>query len=562
MNRRLVAGILPLVLIGATALQGAPLAASAAETGPVRIGMLSVFDFVDDWMRKGGQMAAEDINAAGGINGRKVELVFENDSALGNQGVKNLIARDIDMLVGPEVFTATQQNTGLIKSRKIINMLPLSPVGEVSDLQNPYVFRLVPYDRIQAEALVKHLVDEKRLKRVAVLFEDDFLGRPGVGLVRDQLKFRGLKPVKEISFNRGDTDMTAQVAALRSAKPDALIVWSLAREAAHVALAVKSLKLPVKIGVPIEAAVGEYIELAGESANGTISVLPHKTINNWAPPGSFRANWFARYHRKFVVKAYRGTKVPNLPIAQAVVYDALMLYAEAAKRAGSTDADAVRRQLESGKPFEMITHNFAFSVGNHETYAKDDLWAFRIDKGAATFAEDPRADQEKERQAWQLFALGLLFDRKKGVALIPYSIGTFPAGSAVKVLDLRWKVHAVKFVDRIEVPYFGIPARMPEEGKFAIVDLEVTNLSSQDKKAPWIFCIDQDANLYIPDPQATAGLWIGAGRNAGFFMFSPLAARSTVRGTVAFDVRSSAKSIEVGVPNDFLFSDYAMIKAL
>lgn len=562
MNRRLVAGILPLVMIGATALQGSPQAAGAAETGQVRIGMLSVFDFVDEWMRKGGQMAAEDINAAGGINGRKVELVFENDSALGNQGVKNLIARDIDMLVGPEVFTATQQNTGLIKSRKIINMLPLSPVGEVSDLQNPYVFRLVPYDRIQAEALVKHLVDEKRLKSVAVLFEDDFLGRPGVGLVRDQLKFRGLKPVKEISFNRGDTDMTAQVAALRSAKPDALIVWGLAREAAHVALAVRSLDLPVKVGVPIEAAVGEYIELAGEAANGTISVLPHKTINNWAPPGSFRANWFARYHRKFVVKAYRGTKVPNLPIAQAVVYDALMLYAEAARRAGSTDADAVRRELESGKPFEMITHNFAFSAGDHETYKKDDLWAFRIDKGAATFAEDPRADQEKERQAWQLFALGLLFDRKKGVALIPYSIGTFPAGSAVKVLDLRWKVHSVRFVDRIEIPYFGIPARMPEEGKFAIVDLEVTNLSSQDKKAPWIFCIDQDANLYIPDPQATAGLWIGAGRDAGFFMFSPLAARSTLRGTVAFDVKASAKNIEVGVPNDFLFSDYAMIKAL
>ncbi len=546
-------------LFATTAIPGGA-APTSPPRPPVRIGMLSVFDFVDEWMRKGGEMAAADINSSGGINGRKVELVYENDSALGNQGVKNLVARGIDVLVGPEVFTATQQNSALLKSRKIINLLPLSPVGEVADLGNPYVFRLVPYDRIQAEALVRHLVDEKRLRRIAVLYEDDFLGKPGAGLVRDQLKFRNLSPVKVLSFNRGDSDMTAQVAALRRVKPDGLIVWSLAREAAHVALAVKNLKLDVTVAVPIEAAVGEYIELAGPAADGTVSVLPHKTIQNWAPPGSFRANWFARYHRKYVVKAYRGTKVPNLPIAQAVVYDALMLYAQAARRAGGTDADAIKRELESGKPFELITHNFAFSPGNHETYAKDDLWSFRIDKGAATFAEDPRADVAQERQAWQLFALGLLFDRKKGVALIPYSIGIFDAPEPVKVLDLRWRVLSVKFVDRIDVAYFGLPPRTPGAGKFAIVDVEVTNLSSVARKAPWIFSIDEDANLYIPDPQATAGLWIAGGPSAAFFMFHPLPAHATVRGPVVFDVKDSATELQVGVPNDFVFSDYAMIK--
>lgn len=522
--------------------------------------MLSVFDFAADWMRLGGQMAAEDINASGGINGRKVELVFEQDSALGNQGVKNLVSKGVEVLVGPEVFNATQQNTALLRQKKIINLLPLSPVGQVSDLQNPFVFRLVPYDRIQAEALVHHLVDIKRLRRVAVLYEDDFLGKPGVGLVRDQLKFRGMQPVKELSFNRGDSDMSPQVAALKESKPDALIVWGLARETAQIALAVKDLKLNVTMGVPIEAAVGEYVELAGEAANGTISVLPHKTINNWAPPGSHRANWFARYHRKYVIKAYRNTKVPNLPIAQAVVYDALMLYTEAARRAGTTDPDAVRRQLESGKPFEMITHNFAFTPGNHETYVKDDLWAFRLDKGAATFAEDPRADVEKEKQAWQLFALGLLYDRRKGVALIPYSIGIFDKAQSVKVLDLRWKVLGVRFVDRIDAGYFDLPPRTPD-GKYAIVGVEVTDLSGKARKAPWIFATDDRANLYIPDPQATAGLWIAGGRSTSFFMFHPLPPRGTVRGEVVFEVDREATKLRVGVPNDFIFSDYAMIEA-
>lgn len=557
MPRAPVARILTLLALVASVL---PAPALAQSKSPIKIGMLSVFDFTEEWMRTGGEMAAQDINAQGGIDGRKVELVYETDPALGNQGVKNLVNRGVEVLIGPEVFNATQQNTGLLANRRIVNLLPLSPVGEVSDLQNPYVFRLIPYDKIQAEAIVRHLVEVRKLSRIAVMYEDDFLGKPGAGLVRDQLKFRGMKPVKELSFNRGDTDMSAQVAALKSSRPDGLIVWGLARETAHVALAVRSLGLDVRLAVPIEAAVGEYIELAGEAAERTISVLPHKTINNWAPPGSFRANWFARYHRKYVVKAYRGTKVPNLPIAQAVVYDALMLYAEAARRAGSTDADDVKRELESGRPFEMITHNFTFSPANHETYRAEDLWAFRIDKSASTFAEDPRADVEKERQAWQLFALGLLFDRKKGVALIPYSIGTFDSSKPVKVLDLMWRVHGVTYTNRIDAGHFGLPALTSKQGKFAVIDLEVTNLSSRPRKAPWVFTIDQDANLYIPDPQATAGVWIAGGPSANFFMFSALPARSTVRGPVVFDVEASARELQVGVPNDFIFSDYAMVR--
>ncbi|MCA1839455.1 MAG: ABC transporter substrate-binding protein [Actinobacteria bacterium] len=533
----------------------------AAGGPPIRIGMLSVFDFVEDWMHKGGDFAAQDINAAGGIGGRKVELVYENDPALGNQGIKNLVGKGIDALIGPEVFTATQQNAGLLKQNKIINILPLSPVGEIADLQDPYVFRLLPHDKAQAEALVHHMVDEKRLRRIAVLYEDDFLGKPGAGLVRDRLKFRDLTPVKELSFNRGDTDMSTQVAAIRQAHPDGLIVWSLAREAAQVAIAVKNLKMQVPIAVPIEAAAGEYVELAGEAANGTISVLPHKTINNWAPPGSWRANWFARYHRKYVIQAYKGTKVPNLPIAQAVVYDALMLYADAARRAGTTDADAVRRELESNKPFELVTHNFRFTPASHETYKADDLWSFRIDKGAATFAEDPRADPETERQAWQLFAQGLLFDRKRGVALIPFSIGNFVSPEPVKVLDLRWKVTGMHFADQVAVPYFGLPSKSPK-GKYAIVDLQVTNLSARARKAPWIFAIDQQSRLYIPDAQATAGLWIAGGPDASFFIFHPLPGNSTVSGSVVFDVDRSATELQVGVPNDFVFSDYAMVKVL
>lgn len=533
---------------------------TAAAATPIKVGLVSAFDFVGDWMREGAQFAVDEINGTGGVLGRPLKLISQHDPALGDRGIRQLLLGDrVDVLIGPEVWTATQSNDQNIRSRKVINVLPFSPVGEVNKLGNPYVFRLVPYDAIQAEALVGFLTRTRGLKRFAVLSSDDFLGRAGVGHVRKHLKAQGLRPVYESTFNIGDVDMTAQIVGAQRARADGLIVWGLAREAARIALTVRNLRWDVQIAAPGESVQGDYIELAGAASDGTVSVAPHKTINNWAPPGSLRANWFARYHRTHAVRAFRGTKVPNLPIAQAAAYDAVKLVAEAMKIARTTEGDAVRRALESGRVFELITHDFSFSPENHETYEAEDLWAFRILKGAVNFDVDPRADKRKETEAWQLFAAGLFFDRKRGTAFIPLSIGTFEVGEPVRVGSLRWTAVSARFVPEIEVPYFGLPSRRAA-GKFAIVRLRLTNTSRATRGAPWTFLVDQDGNLALPDPQAMAGLWINGGPSATFFIFSPVPPGATLEGDVVFDVESTATRLQIGIPDDFVFQSYAMVR--
>lgn len=550
---RAAALVLALSLLG-------PWAGEAPAATPIKIGVVSVFDFVADWVRKGTEFARDDVNAAGGVLGRPLELVFVHDPALGDRGTRRLLEVErVDALIGPEVWTATQNNDQSIRNRKAVNLLPLSPSGDVDGLGNPYVFRLVPSDAMQAEALIDFLVRTQGRRRIAVLYSDDFLGRAGIGEIRDQLRRRGASPVYENTFNIGDVDMTTQVTQAQRARADALVVWGLAREAARIAITARNLSWDVQIAGPVEAVVGDYIELAGKAAEGTVSVLPHKTINNWAPPGSFRANWFARYHRRYVVKAFRGTHVPNLPVAQAVVYDSVRLIADAMKIAGTTDGDAVRRVLESGRVFEGITHSFRFSPGNHETYSAADLWAFRIARGAVNFDIDPRADKRKETEAWLLFAAGLLFDRKRGTALIPFSIGTFDQGRPVTVGPFRWVAVNASFLDRIAVPYFDLPPRKPE-GKYAVVRLRITNTSRTTRKVPWTFATDQDGNLSLPDPQAMAGLWINGGPDADFFLFSPLAPGASREGVFVFDVEATARELQVGLPDDFIFANYAMVR--
>ena len=556
-RRRLrVAGpVLALSLLAA----GVP---SAPAATPIKIGLASVFDFAQSWMQDGAQFAVDEINRSGGVLGRPLKLIAENDPALGNRAVQDLIlGQHVDALIGPEVWTATQNNDQNIRNTKTINVLPLSPVGQTSVLRNPYVFRLIPYDAIQAEALVDYLANFKGLRRFAVLYSDDFLGREGVGDIRTRLQLIGLHPVYENTFNMGDTDMTQQVLGAQNAKADAVIVWGLARETAMVARTVRNIGWKVQIAGPVESIAGDYINIAGKAAEGTVSVLPHKTINNWAPPGSFRANWFAKWYRRFGIPTFKNTKVPNLPIAQAVVYDSVKLVAEAMQLAHSTDGDAVRKVLESGHVFHMITADFHFAPDNHETYTAQDLWAFRILRGATNFDIDPRADKRKETEAWQLFAAGLLYDRKRGVAFIPLSIGTFDRGQAVHVGRLVWTAVSAKFVQEIKVPYFGLPPRRPDgDGKFAIVHLRLRNVSSTARKAPWSFVIDQDGNLAIPDPQAMAALWIDGGPAANFFIFSPVPPGATVEGDVVFDVPATATKLQVGVPDDFIFQNYAMVR--
>jgi branched-chain amino acid transport system substrate-binding protein len=550
---RATAGLAALALV----VVAAPAAPAAT---PIKIGLASVFDFARDWMRDGAQFAVDEINRSGGVLGRRLKLYAETDPALGDRAVKQLLFGDrVDALIGPEVWTATQNNDQNIRNRRVINMLPLSPVGETSALRNPYVFRLIPYDAIQAEALVNYLSNFKGFRRFAVLYEDDFLGREGIGQVRTRLQFAGLHPVYQNTFNRGDLDMTQQVLGAQRAKADALVVWGLSAETARIAKTVRNLGWKVQIAGPVESVVGDYIDIAGKAAENTVSVLPHKTINNWAPPGSFRANWFALWYRRFGLKTFAGTKVPNLPIAQAVVYDAVKLYAEAVRVAHSTDGDAVRRVLESGRVFHLITADFHFAPDNHETYKAEDLWAFRILKGATNFDIDPRADKRKETEAWQLFAAGLLFDRKRGVAFIPFSIGTFNRGQAIPVGRLVWTAVSARFVESIRVPYFGLPERRAE-GKFAIIHLRLRNASGTTRKAPWSFVIDQDGNLSIPDPQAMAALWINGGPSATFFIFEPIPPGGVFEGDVVFDVEQTAKKLQIGVPDDFIFENYAMVR--
>jgi branched-chain amino acid transport system substrate-binding protein len=549
--------------LAGAALALALLAAStpaAPAASPIKIGLASVFDFAAEWMRDGAQFAVDEINRSGGVLGRPLKLYTEVDPALGNRAVQQLLLGDrVDALIGPEVWTATQNNDQNIRNRRVINMLPLSPVGQTSILRNPYVFRLIPYDAIQAEALVNYLANFKGFRRFAVLYSDDFLGREGVGQIRQRLGFLGLHTVYENTFNMGDTEFTQQVLGAQRAKADALIVWGLARETGRIAKIVRNIGWKVQIAGPVESIAGDYINIAEKAAENTVSVLPHKTINNWAPPGSFRANWFALWYRRFGLKTFKNTKVPNLPIAQAVVYDSVKLVAEAMKVAGTTDGDAVRKVLESGRVFHLITADFKFAPDNHETYTAEDLWAFRILKGATNFDIDPRADKRKETEAWQLFAAGLLFDRKRGVAFIPLSIGTFNRGQPVHVGRLVWTAVSARFVEEVKVPYFDLPARRAE-GKFAIVHLRLRNVSGVSRKAPWSFVIDQDGNLAIPDPQAMAALWINGGPAAKFFIFEPVPPGGTFEGDVVFDVPQTATRLQVGVPDDFIFQNYAMVR--
>jgi branched-chain amino acid transport system substrate-binding protein len=109
------------MLAGSVALSLVVLVEPAAPQSarPIKIGLASVFDFASEWMRDGAQFAVDEINRAGGVLGRRLQLIAQVDPALGNRAVQQLLLGDrVDALIGPEVWTATGASSTCCRCRR------------------------------------------------------------------------------------------------------------------------------------------------------------------------------------------------------------------------------------------------------------------------------------------------------------------------------------------------------------------------------------------------------------------------------------------------------------
>jgi branched-chain amino acid transport system substrate-binding protein len=322
----------------------------------------------------GTQLAIDEINAAGGVLGRRLQLILEDDQSTAGQAataVQKLIAQDKVVALLGEVASSKSLEAAPIAQRNKIPMIsPASTNPKVTETGD-YVFRVCFIDPFQGTVMAKYALS-KGWKRVAVL--TDVKQDYSVGLAEFFVKHfsaNGGTIVRDQKYSSGDKEFRAQITSIKGANPDAVFVPGYYGE---VALIGKQARL-LGLNVPL---------LGGDGWMGE-SLLP---VAAGALDGSFFSAHFSpddtRPAVQAFVRSYRA-KYNSAPDDMAALgYDSAMILAEAIKRAGGTDSAKLRDAIAATRNHAGITGVITL---NAQRNADKSAVILTIDKGGFKFQE-------------------------------------------------------------------------------------------------------------------------------------------------------------------------------
>jgi len=290
-------------------------------------------------VKMGLEMKAREINEAGGICGRKIKLVIEDNGYDPKKAImvtNKMINRDeVFCFIGNMGSPTAGATKPIISRKKIPQMFPLTAASLFFEPYDRYSFGgWVPYYD-QARILVKYFVEKKGFKRIGLLYQDDEMGAIMKKGVEDQLKALGMKLTAAESYKRGATEFSSQIAKLKKADVQVVILATVIRET------VGALKEAKKIGWDVDMAgmspaYNIYVPLlckkAGFSPDGFYCTGQTPYPYPDSPRPAVR-EWYKRHKEWF-------GKNPDLPTTAG--YAALDFFAKAAKKAG---CDLTREKL-------------------------------------------------------------------------------------------------------------------------------------------------------------------------------------------------------------------------
>ncbi|HEY2027463.1 MAG TPA: ABC transporter substrate-binding protein, partial [Gemmatimonadaceae bacterium] len=319
-------------------------------------------------MRDGVRLAAEEINANGGVLGKKIQLVERDDQATNERGaqvMQDLISNEkVSAVLGPintGVALASYKYPMQAKIPMIINVSAGAPVNELfKDNPDNYVFRIAASDNIQAQMIVNEAVQTRGLKKVALLCDDTNYGQNGCKKMTEALAAKGITPVSVGKFKLKDTDMTPQLQEARANGAQAVLTYGIGPELAQIANGMNKLGYKVPMIASWTASMSNFIDAAAANGNGV--QMPQTFIQDAATRP--QAQQFVQNFQK----KYGVDRIPSA-VSAAQGYDSMYLLALAITQAGTTDGPKVKAALENlNTPYEgaIATFNKPYSATDHE----------------------------------------------------------------------------------------------------------------------------------------------------------------------------------------------------
>ena len=327
-------------------------------------------------VNKGTRLAIEESNAAGGVLGRTLELITEDDQSKPGESatvVKKLISRDkVVVILGEITSGRTLEAAPIAQAAKIPLISPGATNVEVTAKGN-YIFRICFIDDFQGTVMAKFARETLKLKRVAIL--SSVSSAQSVGLAkyfRERFTSASTAIAAEQKYSEGEKDFRAQLTTIKAAGADGIFVPGYYAEAALICKQARDLGLTL----PLLGVDGwespDLLAIAGAAAEGCY-LSTHFSPESKAP---VVVAFNERYQKRW------GLSANALSV---LGYDATMLAIDAIRRAGSTDGAKIRDALAATKDYPAVTGAITFDTNRNPT---KNAVVLTVKNGTFTFVQD------------------------------------------------------------------------------------------------------------------------------------------------------------------------------
>jgi branched-chain amino acid transport system substrate-binding protein len=341
------------VLCVMTACQSSSTTSGKSEKGgPIKIGaafpLTGGSAYQGKSFKQAIDLATKEINDKGGVLNRKIEVQFEDDKGVPAEGVnvvQKLITQDrVSAILGDFNSSVTLAVRGITQQNKVVQITPGSTADDITSPGHPYMFRNLMPNNAQGPAIAKYATEKLGIKKVAILAENTDYGHSGVDNYKKTAEKLGAKVIDIEYYNLGDKDFTAQLTKIKNLHPEGVFIPGLITEGAQI------LKQAVNLGIKTQwLGLGgftndQFYNLSEGAAEGMIHV-------SYFEPGAY--NYFP--DSKSFVENYKKAYGVNPDMYAASGYEAMYILADAIKKAGSDDREAIKKAMAKLKNLPGVT---------------------------------------------------------------------------------------------------------------------------------------------------------------------------------------------------------------
>ena len=334
----------------------------------------------------GARQAADDLNAAGGVLGKKVVIVERDDVGAPPKAIQNTNELVDNVKVNAMLGGVNSGNMlawlHIVQQKKIPTISPVATATDITGryAKSPpnYVFRVSMRDRDQIALLAAYAARASKSGKVAIIADTTGYGQQGAKDALEILALHKITPVANEKFGPKDTDMSSQLNKIKASGADTLIVYALADSNAHVMRSLEKINyFPTTLASWANLS-SPFLRIAGPELAGKMIFTASITEDSSKESKAL-----------YDTLMKRDGRVPTYVMA-AQAYDSVKLIAAAMEQAKSTDGAAVQAALEQLTQAQGVIKAYQkpFSADNHEALSVKDFRLVRWIDGKVVTVDD------------------------------------------------------------------------------------------------------------------------------------------------------------------------------